>query len=109
MGILKIVISGAVSAGVDRVITDAIKSTTPETVKPVAKVLRKVGTLALGWFVGDWAATKAEEKYDEIMESINGLNEIREKIKAGMEVAENEANEETLEEVVEETEKETDE
>ena len=109
MGILKLVISGVVSAGVDRVVTDAIKSTAPETVKPVVKVFRKVGTLALGWFVGDWAATKAEEKYDQIMESINGLNEVREMIQAKVEAAEKEANEETLEEVVEETEKETEE
>ena len=75
---LKNTISLLVTAGVGKVIDDAIDATAPEEVKLPAKILRKIGAWSLGWFIGDWAGEKAEVAYDTIEESVK---EISEKVK----------------------------
>ena len=63
-----------VTAGVGKVIDDIIDSTAPEDVKLPAKVLRKVGSWSLGWFIGDWVSEKAEETYATIETSVKELS-----------------------------------
>lgn len=103
MNLLKPIISLVVGFGVDRVITDAIKATAPETITPAVKILRKAGTIALGCFIGDWASTKAEETYDQVASkvSLKKINNIIESTKE--QLSENDSD---FEEEVEETEKE---
>ena len=95
---LKNAISLLVTAGVGKVIDDAIDATAPEEVKIPAKILRKIGAWSLGWFIGDWAGEKAEAAYDTIEE---GVKQVADKVKEIS--AENaETEEETVEaEVVE--------
>ena len=95
---LKNTISLLVTAGVGKVIDDAIDATAPEEVKLPAKILRKIGAWSLGWFIGDWAGEKAEAAYDTIEE---GVKQVADKVK---EISEENAKteEETVEaEVVE--------
>ena len=95
---LKNGISLLVTAGVGKVIDDAIDATAPEEVKIPAKILRKIGAWSLGWFIGDWAGEKAEQAYDTIEE---GVKQVADKVQEIS--AENaETEEETVEaEVVE--------
>lgn len=72
---LKNGISLLVTAGVGRVIDDAIDATVPENVKLPAKILRKIGAWSLGFFVGDWAGEKAEQAYDTIEESVKQISD----------------------------------
>ena len=67
---LKNAVSLLVTAGVGKVIDDAIDATAPEQVKLPAKILRKIGSWSLGFFIGDWAGEKAEQAYDTIEESV---------------------------------------
>lgn len=98
---LKNAVSLLVTAGVGKVIDDAIDATAPETVKLPAKILRKIGSWSLGFFIGDWAGEKAEQAYDTIEESVK---QVADKVKEIS--AENaETEEETVEaEAVEATE-----
>lgn len=66
----KNIISLIVTAGVGKVIDDAIDATAPAEVQLPAKILRKIGSWSLGWFVGDWAGEKAEQAYDTIESSV---------------------------------------
>lgn len=75
---MKNVISLLVTAGVGKVIDDAIDATAPEEVKLPAKILRKIGSWSLGWFIGDWAGEKAEAAYDTIEE---GVKQVADKVK----------------------------
>ena len=75
---LKNGISLLVTAGVGKVIDDAIDATAPEEVKIPAKILRKIGAWSLGWFIGDWAGEKAEQAYDTIEE---GVKQVADKVK----------------------------
>ena len=95
---LKNGISLLVTAGVGKVIDDAIDATAPEQIKLPAKILRKIGAWSLGWFIGDWAGEKAEEAYDAIEE---GVKEVKEKLDEISNDAE-EAVTESVEEIVEE-------
>ena len=90
---LKNAVSLLVTAGVGKVIDDAIDATAPETVKLPAKILRKIGSWSLGFFIGDWAGEKAEQAYDTIEESVK---QVTDKVK---EISEE--NTETKEETVE--------
>ena len=90
---LKNAVSLLVTAGVGKVIDDAIDATAPEQVKLPAKILRKIGSWSLGFFIGDWAGEKAEQAYDTIEESVK---QVADKVK---EISEE--NAETEEETVE--------
>ena len=90
---LKNAVSLLVTAGVGKVIDDAIDATAPEQVKLPAKILRKIGSWSLGFFIGDWAGEKAEQAYDTIEESVK---QVTDKVK---EISEE--NTETKEETVE--------
>lgn len=74
----KNIISVVVTAGVGRVIDDAIDATAPAEVQLPVKILRKIGSWSLGWFIGDWAGEKAEQAYDTIESSVK---EITDKVK----------------------------
>lgn len=87
---LKNAISLLVTAGVGKVIDDAIDATAPEEVKLPAKILRKIGSWSLGWFIGDWAGEKAEQAYDTIED---GIKQVTEKVKEINETVEAEAEE----------------
>lgn len=95
---LKNGISLLVTAGVGKVIDDAIDATAPECVKLPAKILRKVGAWSLGWFIGDWAGSKAEEAYDTVEQSVKEIKEAAKKF------SEENGEEETESEMVEVTE-----
>ncbi len=96
---LKNTISLLVTAGVGKVIDDAIDATAPEEVKLPAKILRKIGSWSLGWFIGDWAGEKAEQAYDTVEESVK---EVAEAIKRA--TADDEDTEDTEEAEIEEVE-----
>lgn len=84
---LKTAVSILVTAGVGKVIDDAIDATAPENVKLPAKVLRKIGSWSLGWFIGDWAGEKTEQAFDVIESSVK---EIGAKVKEISETIESE-------------------
>ena len=85
---LKNAVSLLVTAGVGKVIDDAIDATAPETVKLPAKILRKIGSWSLGFFVGDWAGEKAEQAYDTIEESVKQVTDKVKEISATEETVE---------------------
>ena len=91
----KNIISVVVTAGVGRVIDDAIDATAPAEAQLPVKILRKIGAWSLGWFIGDWAGTKAEQAYDTIEESVK---EIADKIKEVSATINEEASETVKEE-----------
>lgn len=103
---LKLITTCMVSAGVDRVITDAIKATAPESVSACAKIMRRIGTFALGMFVGDWASKKAAETYEKVAKNVGAIKEFKELAEKARDSDISEEDE-TLEEIVEKTEKET--
>ena len=85
---LKNAVSLLVTAGVGKVIDDASDATAPETVKLPAKILRKIGSWSLGFFVGDWAGEKAEQAYDTIEESVKQVTDKVKEISATEETVE---------------------
>ena len=91
---LKNAISLLVTAGVGTVIDDAIDATAPPEVKLPAKILRKIGSWSLAWFVGDWAGEKAEEAYDSIAGSVKELSDkVKEVSETANDIPETEAEE----------------
>jgi len=90
---LKNAVSLLVTAGVGKVVDDAIDATAPEQVKLPVKILRKIGSWSLGFFIGDWAGEKAEQAYDTIEESVKQVTDKVKEISA--------ENAETEEETVE--------
>lgn len=82
---LKSVVTLLVGAGVGQVIDDAVNATAPETVKPLAKVLRKVGAWALGIFVADWASDQTEKLYDTVADSVKQISDKVEEAKNAVE------------------------
>lgn len=87
---LKNAVSLLVTAGVGKVIDDAIDATAPEEVKLPAKILRKIGSWSLGFFIGDWAGEKAEQAYDTIEESVKQVTDKVKEISAENAETENE-------------------
>lgn len=81
---IKNIISLLVTSGVSKVISDAIDSTAPENVRFSAKILRKIGAISLGWFIGEWAGEQVEKLYDTTEASIK---EIKEKVNSVVENA----------------------
>lgn len=94
---LKNAISLLVTAGVGKVIDDAIDATAPEEMKLPAKILRKIGSWSLGWFIGDWAGEKAELAYDTIEESVKQIGEKVKEVSESIEASEEEEPEMVLE------------
>lgn len=72
---LKTIVSMTVGAGISQVIDDAIDATAPAEMKLPVKILRKIGSIALGWFIADWAMSKAAETYDQIETSVMQIQE----------------------------------
>lgn len=91
----KNIISVVVTAGVGRVIDDAIDATAPAEAQLPVKILRKIGAWSLGWFIGDWAGAKAEQAYDTIEESVK---EVIGKVKEVSATISEEASEAVVEE-----------
>jgi len=95
---VKNTISLLVTAGVSKVIDDAIDATAPEEVKIPAKILRKIGAWSLGYFIGDWAGEKAEQAYDTISESVKEIKDKVSEVQAQMNASSEEDSEnETVE------------
>ena len=85
---LKNAISLLVTAGVGQVIDDAIDATAPAEAKLPIKILRKIGAVSLGYFIGDWAGEKAECLYDTVADGVKAIKDKAEEINKEEEAAE---------------------
>ena len=94
----KNVVEVVVTAGVGKVIDDVIDKAAPEEMKLPAKIIRKIGSWSIGWFIGQWASNQAQETYDLVEERVKQLSD---EIKKACEKIESEESDENQPEVVE--------
>ena len=76
---VKNILSFVVGAGVGRVIDDVVDATAPESTKLPIKILRKIGSWGLGWFISDCVCEKFEKTFDELAETVEKAKEAVEK------------------------------
>lgn len=64
--LIKAASSLVVSAGIGAVVTNAIKATTPEDIKPIAKIAVVVGTFVASRAISDTATNYSAKQIDEL-------------------------------------------
>jgi hypothetical protein len=67
----------AVSIGVSLIMSDALNAIMPENVKPIAKLLRKIGMAAIGGYLVDVVTKRMADEYDETVQQVlAAVNEV---------------------------------
>lgn len=94
---IKNILSFVVGAGVGRVVDDAIDATAPENMKLPVKIIRKIGSWSLGWFISDCVCEKFESTFDELAETVEKAKEAVDEVSKENEPDISENNEEVIE------------
>jgi hypothetical protein len=76
-GGIKAVATVAVSIGVSLIMSDILDKLMPENVKPVAKLLRKIGMAAIGAYAANAVTKNMISEYDETVQQVlAAVNEV---------------------------------
>ena len=70
---VKLVSGLVISIGVGAIVNNAIKCTTPESIRGIKKICVFVGAIALGSMLSDAATTHADKKIDKTVDQIKEM------------------------------------